>query len=88
MKTLLKAVLLSLSLGVASLALAQEAQNININSADAEVLVQLPGIGKAKAQAIIEDREASGPFTSAEDLSRVNGIGDATVESLRDQVTY
>nr|WP_299240221.1 ComEA family DNA-binding protein [uncultured Halomonas sp.] len=88
MKTLLKAVLFSLSLGVASLAVAQEAQNININSADAEMLIQLPGIGKAKAQAIIEDRETNGPFSSPEDLSRVNGIGDATVESLRDQITY
>ncbi|WP_048305767.1 ComEA family DNA-binding protein [Halomonas sp. PR-M31] len=88
MKTLLKAVLLSLSLGFASLALAQETQSININSADAEMLTQLPGIGEAKAQAIIEDREANGPFNSAEDLSRINGIGDATVESLRDQIAY
>nr|WP_298522931.1 ComEA family DNA-binding protein [uncultured Halomonas sp.] len=88
MKTLVKAILLSLSLGIASSALAQETQTIDINSADAEMLTQLPGIGEAKAQAIIEDRETNGPFSSAEDLSRVNGIGDATVESLRNQIAY
>lgn len=88
MKALLKATLFSLSFSVAPLVLAQEAQSININSAEAEMLIQLPGIGESKAQAIIEDRETNGPFTGADDLSRVKGIGDATVESLREKIAY
>ncbi|MES1940723.1 DNA transport competence protein [Salinisphaera sp. T5B8] len=60
---------------------------VNINSADAEALSQLPYIGESKSAAIIEEREAHGPFESVDDLTRVSGIGDKTVEEIRDQVT-
>jgi len=60
---------------------------VNINAADAAELETLPGIGPAKAEAIIDFRQQNGPFTSAEELAQVNGIGDKTVERLRDQVT-
>ena len=75
-------------LGLAPLTLAQEMEPINVNTADAALLAELPGIGPSKASAIIEDREANGPYESAADLTRVSGIGEATVEGLADQVTF
>lgn len=60
---------------------------INLNAADPMMLESLPGIGPATATAIIDDREANGPFRSVDDLDRVAGIGPATVERLRSLVT-
>lgn len=88
MKTLFKALALSLLLGIAPLVLAQEAVIVNINTADVETLAQLPGIGSTKAEAIVADRTANGPYKSADDLDRVNGIGAATVDGLRDSVAF
>lgn len=60
-------------------------QNVRINSAGVSELQQLPGIGPALAQRIVETRN-SGRFTSAEDLLRVPGIGKAKLAKLRDYV--
>lgn len=60
-------------------------QNVRINSASAGELQQLPGVGPALAQRIIETR-SRGRFTSAEDLLRVPGIGKAKLAKLRDYV--
>ena len=60
-------------------------QSVRINSASAGELQQLPGIGPALAQRIVETR-SSGRFTSAEDLLRVPGIGKAKLAKLRDYV--
>lgn len=60
-------------------------QSVHINSASAGELQQLPGIGPALAQRIVETRN-SGRFTSAEDLLRVPGIGKAKLAKLRDYV--
>lgn len=57
-------------------------QSVRINSASAGELQQLPGIGPALAQRIVETRN-SGCFTSAEDLLRVPGIGKAKLAKLR-----
>jgi len=85
----LAGVLLALLLGLAPLgAVAQEVAPINVNTADAELLAELPGIGPTRAAAIVEDRDANGPFESAEDLTRVSGIGDGTVANLEDQVSF
>ncbi|MPZ70783.1 MAG: ComEA family DNA-binding protein [Actinobacteria bacterium] len=59
---------------------------ININTADQITLEEIPGIGPVKAAAIIEHRDASGPFTAVEGLLEVTGIGPATLESLRPYV--
>ncbi len=59
---------------------------INVNTASEAELIKLPGIGPAKAKAIVEHRQQS-PFKTVDDLKDVRGIGAATVESLRDQVT-
>ncbi|TDR56668.1 competence protein ComEA [Halomonas ventosae] len=85
---LLLVMLLGLAPFIAGQALAQEMEPIDVNSADAELLAELPGIGETRAAAIVEDREANGPYESAEDLTRVSGIGEATVEGLADQVTF
>jgi competence ComEA-like helix-hairpin-helix protein len=56
---------------------------VDPNSADSLLLQQLPGIGPGKAEAIVKDREANGPFGSVDELTRVRGIGPATLEQLR-----
>ena len=59
---------------------------VNINTASAEELDGLPGIGPVLAQRIVDEREANGPYTGAEDLTRVEGIGQAIVESIQDHI--
>jgi competence protein ComEA len=60
---------------------------ININTASSDQLQELPGIGQAKAQAIIDYRESYGPFSAIEQLMNVSGIGPATFERLKDLIT-
>lgn len=62
-------------------------KRININTATEAELSQLDGIGANKAQAIILYREMIAPFTSVDDLARVKGIGKATVDKNRHQIT-
>jgi competence protein ComEA len=57
-----------------------------LNSATARQLDSLPGIGPARAAAIIRDREKRGPFPSVEALERVPGINPALVARLRDRL--
>lgn len=57
---------------------------VNINTATAEELTTLPGVGPSTAQAIIEDRQKNGKFTSAEDLMRVSGIGEKKFAKMKD----
>ena len=59
---------------------------ININTACQEELENLPGIGKTKAQLILEQREILGSFSSIEDLLTINGITKSRLESLREHI--
>jgi competence protein ComEA len=60
---------------------------VNVNSADASTLArELDGIGKAKAQAIVEYRQKNGPFRTAEDLLKVEGIGERVLEQNRGNI--
>jgi competence protein ComEA len=59
---------------------------IDLNTANAQQLDALPGIGPATATAIVNDRDAHGPFHSVDDLGRVRGIGKAKLEQLRELV--
>ncbi|AGA33463.1 Competence protein ComEA helix-hairpin-helix region [Thioalkalivibrio nitratireducens DSM 14787] len=59
---------------------------VNPNTASVEELSQLTNIGPAKAQAIVADREENGPFRSVQELTRVSGIGERTVEMNLDRI--
>lgn len=59
-----------------------EGAKVNINTAARDELMLLPGIGETMANRIIEGR----PFKRVEDLTKVSGIGDGTLEKLRDSV--
>lgn len=57
------------------------AAQVNINKADAATLAtELVGVGEKRAEAIVAYREANGPFKSAADLMKVNGIGEGVLE--------
>ena len=60
---------------------------INLNTADAAQLEDLPRVGPAMAQRILDWREANGRFTAIEDLMTVSGIGQKTFDGLKDLVT-
>jgi competence protein ComEA len=54
---------------------------VNVNTADAATLArELDGIGPAKAQAIVDYRQKNGAFKSADDLLKVEGIGERVLE--------
>lgn len=59
---------------------------ININKAKIEELTELPGIGDAMAQRIIEYREENGDFQQIEDIQNVSGIGEAKFEKLKENI--
>ncbi|MCX7169124.1 MAG: ComEA family DNA-binding protein [Proteobacteria bacterium] len=60
---------------------------VNINTAAEAELDKLPGVGPAKAKAIVEDRKKNGPFKTVDDLKRVKGIGDKNFEKLKSEIT-
>jgi len=60
---------------------------VDINQATAEALDALPGIGPAKAKAIVEYREANGPFATAEAIMNVKGIGPAVFGKIEASIT-
>lgn len=60
---------------------------ININTASASQLDSLPGIGPVYAARIIEYRQANGGFKSVEELLNIKGIGEKTLEKLKDKIT-
>ncbi|MBU1083363.1 helix-hairpin-helix domain-containing protein [Patescibacteria group bacterium] len=60
---------------------------ININTADAKGLDTLPGVGPITAGRIIDYRTAKNGFKKKEDLMKVQGIGNATYNKLKDKIT-
>jgi len=60
---------------------------ININTATLDQLDNLSGIGPSKAQAIIDYRTSQGRFKSIEELMNVKGIGQATFDKIKDEIT-
>ena len=63
-------------------------QPVDINSAGAQALADaIKGVGLKRAEAIVTFREKNGPFAAVKDLSKVQGIGEKTVHSSRDNLT-
>jgi competence protein ComEC len=60
---------------------------LDLNTATLAELDALPGIGTTLAQRILDWRTANGRFASVDDLTKVSGIGAATLEALRPKVT-
>lgn len=59
---------------------------VNINTADQATLETIPGIGPAKASAIITYRATNGNFSSITELTKVKGIGQKLLVKIQDQV--
>lgn len=78
---ILIALALFLSTGVAL------AEQVNVNTATQAELVELPGIGQTKAEAIVTYRETHEDFKTLADLNAVEGIGDVTVAGLEGKAT-
>lgn len=80
----IKMLLAAMILGFAAVVLAGP---VNVNTADAETIsAELQGVGISKAIAIVEYRQANGPFKTADDLTQVKGIGERTVEINRNNI--
>ncbi|KEI15080.1 helix-hairpin-helix domain-containing protein [Clostridium haemolyticum] len=59
---------------------------ININTATKEELMKLPGVGESTANNIIDYREKNGEFNRIEDITKVNRIGNKTLEKFKDKI--
>ncbi|GAI26886.1 unnamed protein product, partial [marine sediment metagenome] len=65
----------------------EQSQKIDLNRAEVWLLEALPGIGESRAQAIIDYREQNGPFSNIKELTKVEGIGTAIYERIKDLIT-
>ncbi len=63
------------------------AAELNINNASADKLAQLNGVGDVKSQAIVDYRQSNGAFDAVDELTEVDGIGDATLDKNRERLT-
>lgn len=59
---------------------------LDLNRADVAALMELPGIGQSKAEAIVGYREEYGPFSQAEDLMKVEGIKEGVFNKIKDRI--
>ena len=60
--------------------------SLNLNEAEWPELTNLPGVSETMARRIVDDRDTNGPFQSIENLSRVHGIGEKSIERIRPYV--
>lgn len=59
---------------------------IDINKADRNMLMTLPGIGEAKADAILSYRESKGGFSTVDELKNIPGIKEGIFEQIKEQI--
>lgn len=62
-------------------------KKINLNTAGKEELMTLPGIGEAKAEAVLDYRKRVGAFRAVEEIKNVSGIGEALFEQIKDRIS-
>lgn len=60
---------------------------VNINTCTPEELMQIPGIGESKANAIVAYREIYGSYSSTEEVKNISGFSDKFYESIKDNIT-
>ncbi len=65
------------------LSAAEKSDPIDLNRATVRELIQLPGVGEVIAKRIVDFREEHGPFKRVEDLMKVKGIGEKSLEKIR-----
>jgi comEA protein len=63
------------------------AEPVNINTAGLMEIEALPNIGMSKAKDILEYRDKNGPFRSLDDLTKIKGIGEKTLEKIKPFIT-
>ena len=80
-------IILAVAAVLSQMAFSEDAELIDINTAPAYVLETLPGIGGVKAKAIVDYRDAHGPFKTIEDLMKVKGIGAKTLNNIKKLIT-
>lgn len=72
--------------GGISEAKANTTKKVNINTASKEELLTIPGVGEAKASAILAYRQEHGSFSSLEELKKVDGIKDGVFSKMKDHI--
>jgi competence protein ComEA len=60
---------------------------VNLNTANSEELQQVPGIGPATAEKILQTRKSYGSFKSVNDLQAIRGIGPKKLDKMRKYLT-
>ena len=77
----------NLELNIAQANITAAPQKININTAEEWLLEALPGIGPAKAKAIIDYRQKNGFFRNVDELTKVKGISASLLEKIKPLIT-
>ena len=65
---------------------ATNAEKVNINTADVKALMTLSGVNRGLAEKIVKYRDEHGTFKKAQDLRKVDGVGDALWEKNRERI--
>jgi len=73
--------------GAGVMAAESKAPKVDINKASEKELMTVRGIGETLAKRIVQFREEHGPYNRAEDLMKVQGIGEKSFEKIRPYIT-
>lgn len=73
---------------VSKTAAAEASTKLKLNQASAEQLAAVPGLGKVKAQAIVDYVQQHGAIKSEADLTKVKGIGNKLAAKVAEYVSF